>query len=127
MTRFTLSPAAERDIVSILEWTHEHFGEQARLRYEALLVQAMVDVSDEPQRMGSAARQDISSSVMTYHLWNSRKNVEGVVGRVRRPRHFLVFRMTSDGRIEIGRVLHDSMDISSHLPGDSNAPTDQPD
>ena len=41
MARFTLSVAAERDIVSILTWTHEHFGEQARLRYEALLVQAM--------------------------------------------------------------------------------------
>lgn len=76
--------------------------------------------------MGSVSRQDISYSVMTYHLWNSRNHVEGVVGRVRRPRHFLVFRMTNDGQIEIGRVLHDSMDVSSHIPDDFDSATDHP-
>lgn len=126
MPRFTLSLAAERDIVSILAWTHEQFGEQARLRYEALLVQAMVDISDDPQRMGSASRDDISSNVKTYHLWHSRNHVERVLGGVRRPRHFLVFRMTNDHQIEISRVLHDSMDLSSHLPDDFDAPTDLP-
>lgn len=54
MASFTLSVVAERDIVSILTWTHEHFGEQARLRYEALLVQAMIDVAENP--FATAAR-----------------------------------------------------------------------
>lgn len=123
MPRFTLSLAAERDIVSILAWTHEQFGEQARLRYEALLVQAMVDIADEPQRMGSASRDDISSTVQTYHLWHSRNHVDRALGRVRRPRHFLVFRMTNEDQIELARVLHDSMDLSTQLPDDFDAPT----
>ena len=38
MRRYILAPAAEQDIESILSWTHERFGERARLRYEALLI-----------------------------------------------------------------------------------------
>jgi toxin ParE1/3/4 len=45
MPPLVIAPAAEHDIESILIWTHEHFGEQARLRYEALLVQAIVNVA----------------------------------------------------------------------------------
>ena len=116
MAQFTLSPAAERDITSILSWTHEHFGEQARLRYEALLVQATVDVAEAPERPGSALRHEISSVARTYHLWHSRNHVDKALGRVRRPRHFLIYRFTDDNQIEIGRVLHDSMDLPSHLP-----------
>ena len=36
MQRVVLAPAAEEDIVEILAWCHEHFGEPARIRYEAL-------------------------------------------------------------------------------------------
>ena len=65
MMRFTLSPEAERDITSILEWTQGNFGEQARVRH---------------------------------------------------PRHFLIYRVDDKNGIEIGRVLHDSMDLLSNLP-----------
>ena len=121
MARFTLSPAAERDITSILAWTHEHFGEQARRRYEALLAQAIVDVAEDPERLGSASRDEISRHARTYHLWHSRQHVDKALGRVRRPRHFLIYRFTARNRIEIGRVLHDSLDLSSHLPAQYRA------
>jgi toxin ParE1/3/4 len=49
MPRVTLAPAAEEDIARILAWSHEHFGEQARLRYETLLTQAIVDVAEDPE------------------------------------------------------------------------------
>jgi toxin ParE1/3/4 len=39
MPRYVLSPAAQRDIESILAWTHEQFETSGRLRYETLLVQ----------------------------------------------------------------------------------------
>jgi len=126
MGQFTLSPAAERDITSILAWTHEHFGEQARLRYEALLVQAIVDVAEDPERPGCALRDEISSVARTYHLWHSRNHVDKTLGRVRRPRHFLIYRFTDDNQIEIGRVLHDSMDLPSHLPVEYRASSDNP-
>jgi plasmid stabilization system protein ParE len=43
VARFTISPAAEDEILSTLAWTHEHFNERARRRYEALLVQDCVN------------------------------------------------------------------------------------
>ena len=116
MARFTLSAAAERDIVSILTWTHEHFGEQARLRYEALLVQAMIDIAENPHCPGSEARDEIAGLARTYHIWHSRNRIDKVPGRVHRPRHFLIYRVNDRKQIEIGRVLHESVDLPNHLP-----------
>ncbi len=125
MPRLKLSAAAERDVESILAWTDEHFGEQARLRYEALIVQAIADVAEQPERAGNRFRDEISGNARTYHLWHSRNQVAPSIGRVRRPRHFLLFRLTGEGQIEIGRVLHDSMDVPSHLPPEYEPPFDE--
>lgn len=118
MPRFVISPAAERDIQSILTWTHERFGLQGRVRYEALLVRAILDVADDPRRTGSQTRSEIAPAARTYHLWHSRDRVEPAGERVRRPRHFLLYRTRDDGRVEIGRVLHERMDLAQHLPDD---------
>ena len=53
-----------------------------------------------------------------YHLWHSRNLVPVADGRVKNPRHFLLYRTRSTGRVEIGRVLHDSMDFEHQLPED---------
>jgi plasmid stabilization system protein ParE len=42
--------------------------------------------------------------------------VEPASDRVRQPRHFLLYRTCDDGRVEIGRVLHERMDLAQHLP-----------
>jgi len=118
MPRFIISPTAERDIESILAWTHEQFGLQGRLRYEALVVRAMLDVADDPQRAGSHTRPEIAAAARTYHLRRSRDRVDAAIGRVHRPRHFLLYRSRDDGRVEIGRVLHEHMDLEQHLPED---------
>jgi toxin ParE1/3/4 len=116
MPRYVVSPAAERDIESILVWTQDRFGASARLRYEALLVRAILDVADDPERSGSRNRPEISATARTYHLCYSQNRVETSAGKVHRPRHLLLYRTRDDGRVEIGRVLHDSMDLSRHLP-----------
>lgn len=123
MPRYVISPAAERDIESILAWTHEHFGSEGRLRYEALIVRAILDVTDHPGRAGSRTRPEIASAARTYHLRHSRDRVDAAIGRVRRPRHFLLFRIRDDGRVEIGRVLHERMDFARHLPEDYRVET----
>lgn len=126
MPRYVLAPVAERDIEQILAWSHEQFGEQARLRYEALLVRAIQDVVEDPDRAGSHERPEIAAVARTYHLRHSRDRVTRASGRVSRPRHFLLYRVQSDGQVEIGRVLHESMDLPRHLPDDyrSDAPHD---
>jgi toxin ParE1/3/4 len=116
MPRYVLSSAAERDIESILAWTHDHFGPQARLRYEALLVRAIIDVAEKPDRAGSHNRPEFGANVRTYHLAHSRDRVVATTGRVKHPRHCLLYRVRSDGRVEIGRVFHDSMDLDRYLP-----------
>jgi toxin ParE1/3/4 len=116
MPRFLIAPLAQQDIESILSWSEEQFGEQARLRYEALLIQAILDVAQSPDRPGSSGRPEIAPGALTYHLFHSRDRVAANIGRVKRPRHFLLYRTRPDGTAEIGRVLHDSMDLPAHLP-----------
>ncbi len=116
MPTFVIAPAALEDIESVLAWTDAHFGEKARLRYEALLIRAIWDIVGQPRRAGSSSRPEITASARTYHLINSRKRVGRGIGQVRQPRHFILYRLCADGTVEIGRVLHDSMDIARHLP-----------
>jgi toxin ParE1/3/4 len=116
MPRVVLAPAAEEDIVRILAWSHGHFGEQARLRYEALLNQALVDIAGDPERAGSVPREELAAGARTYHLLHSRQRMAKSVGKVGTPRHFLLLRTNAKGQVEIGRVLHDSMDLASNLP-----------
>ena len=118
MAQYRLSPQAEQDIEAILAWTDEEFGEKARFRYEALLIRAILDVAENPGRVGSHDRPEIMAEARTYHLRYSRDHVKRSIGRVQRPRHFLLYRMLAAGGVEIGRVLHDGMDISRHLPDD---------
>jgi len=40
---YRLSEAAQGDVLDILAWTDEQFGEAARLRYESLIVAALRD------------------------------------------------------------------------------------
>jgi plasmid stabilization system protein ParE len=65
MQEYRLSLLAEQDIEAILAWTHEYFAEQGRLRYEALLTQAIRDVAADPQRAGSHARPEIADAVVS--------------------------------------------------------------
>lgn len=65
MRPYRVSPRAEQDIEAIFAWTHEEFGEKARVRYEALLIRAMLDVAASPERAGSQDRPDIAASART--------------------------------------------------------------
>jgi toxin ParE1/3/4 len=111
-----LSALAQRDIAALLEWSREQFGEKGRVRYEALLRQAVVDVAADPERMGTHQRPELAASVRTYHLRYSRDRVKRSHGQVRSPRHLLAYRIVESGMIEIVRVLHDAMDLDRHLP-----------
>lgn len=53
MDRFRLSSEAEKEIEAILAWTNDRFGENDPLRYEELLVQAILDVAADQRRVGS--------------------------------------------------------------------------
>jgi toxin ParE1/3/4 len=114
MLRYRLSESAQDDVINILAWTHEQFGEAARLRYESLIVAVLRDVATQPDRPGSLARPELGAGVRSWHLRLSRDHVKTGAGLVRRPRHFLVYRC-EPGMLVVGRVLHDAMELAQHL------------
>jgi toxin ParE1/3/4 len=114
MVRYRLSDAAQADVINILAWTEEQFGEAARLRYESLIVAGLRDVATQPDRPGSIARPELGAGVRSWHLRLSRAHVgKGAMG-VRRPRHFMIYRIEPE-LVVVGRVLHDMMELAKHL------------
>jgi toxin ParE1/3/4 len=118
MADYVISLAAQEDIDAILDWTEEWFEASGRLRYEALLIQAILDVAKDPRRFGSCDSPELAAGAGIYHLKHSRDRVDAAIGRVRHPRHFLLYRLREDGLVEISRVLHERMDIASRIPCD---------
>src|SRR5262249_22032085 len=88
---YRISRAAEADIVDILAWSHDQFGEQARHRYEKLIAAAIRDIARDPTRSGSAERPELGNGVRSWPLRASRYHTAGDV--VRRPRHSLIYRI----------------------------------
>ena len=119
MLRYRLSDAAQGDVLSILAWTHDQFGEAARLRYESLIVAALRDVATEPDRPGSLARPELGAGVRSWHLRLGRNHVEPGEAVVRRPAHFLVYRSVRS-LVVVGGVLHDAMELARHLDPDTS-------
>ena len=118
MLRYRLSAAAQADVVEILAWSQEQFGQSARLRYEALLVTALRDIAEQPERAGSIARPELGSGVRSWHLQLSRDGARGALGKVRNPRHFVIYRPEPDLFV-VGRFLHDAMELARHLGPDA--------
>jgi len=114
MARYRLSAAAQADLIDILAWTHAHFGEAARKRYEVLVIAALRDIAAQPDRVGSIERPELGAGIRSWHLRLSRERARTETGIVRRPRHFLIYRAEND-LVVIGRVLHDAMELARHL------------
>jgi toxin ParE1/3/4 len=119
MLRYRLSDAAQVDVINILAWTHEQFGDAARPRYEKLVVAALRDVATQPDRPGSSARPELGAGFRSWHLRLSRDQLGAGAGVVRRPRHFLVYRF-EPALLVVGRVLHDAMELARHLDPDTS-------
>jgi len=68
MPNYLIAPTAKRDIATILAWTQQEFGADVRVRYEALLIQAVRDVAATPDLPGSQGRSELVETARTYHL-----------------------------------------------------------
>lgn len=116
MRRLRLSALAEGDIENILVHSHATFGESARRRYETLIAAALHDIVTDPDRVGVRQRGELGPNIRTYHLFHSRENGRTDDGIVREPRHMLVFRLVEPNIVDVGRILHDAMEVANHLP-----------
>jgi toxin ParE1/3/4 len=111
--RVRLGAVAELDFANILKWTTDNFGARQSRIYGDTLIRAISELADGPDLAGSKARDDIMSGLRTLH----------VARHGRRGRHFLLYRIADGQVLEIGRILHDQMDLQRHLP----FPKDEPD
>lgn len=114
MFGYRLSASAQADIFEILAWSHERFGAHARMRYEALIVAALRDIADQPDRPGSIGRPELGVGSRSWHLGLSRERARTSTGSVKHPRHFLIYRV-EPACVAIGRVLHDAMELALHV------------
>lgn len=113
MARLRLPALAQADIVHLLSWTAQRHGDLAQARYERLITAALRDLIADPLRPGSTARSELGDRVRTYHLQHSRKQAG-----VARPRHLILYRITEGTVVEVGRVLHDAMELERHATFD---------
>lgn len=118
MAIYRLSSAAQEDIVELLTYTEANFGEIIMLRYERLLIAALLNIAADPERRGSAARPELGKHVRSYHLRHSREHARTDAGIIRRPRHLVLYRFAQPDLIGIGRILHDAMELERHLPSE---------
>ncbi|KTC29409.1 plasmid stabilization protein ParE [Pseudomonas sp. ABAC61] len=116
MPQYRITNAARADIVDILRLSQTQFGDQARQRYQALILAALQALAGMPYRIGSHDRDELTPGLRSYHLIYSRQQAKHPHGTIKSPRHIVFYRVANDGVIEVVRLLHDAMDVQVHLP-----------
>src|SRR5712691_2498355 len=66
--RVRLGAAAELDFANILKWTTENFGARQSRLYRDTLVQAIGELADGPDVVGSKARDEIVRGLRSLHV-----------------------------------------------------------
>jgi toxin ParE1/3/4 len=104
--RVRLAQQAELDLFEIAKWTAQNFGARQAEHYAETVSMAIAALGDGPEILGSKARDEIGPGIRSLH----------VARQGRKGRHFVVFRVTGGGVMDVLRLLHDSMDLARHLP-----------
>lgn len=114
MVQYRISEDARADIVDILGYSQAQFGLAARRRYQGLILATLEAIANQPDRIGSNDRDEISPGLRSLHLVHCR--ISSPAGRVQRPRHVVFYRLGADAVVEVVRLLHDAMEVQRHLP-----------
>lgn len=115
MDKYRLAGTAEAEIREILAWSEEKFGKSGRERYAALIVAAMEDIAGDPEQVLIDRKRLSRVEVGIYRVAHSRDRVPDPPGRVREPRHALIFRVAQDDVIDIIGIVHDRMLLTRAL------------
>jgi len=106
VAKWRLSGPAEAQLAQILANSLQGWGESGRDRYAALIIAAMQDVADDPDRNGSRL---IEGALRIYHVRHSRRRAADPSSRGRRPRHILVYETATDGVVDILGLFYDGI------------------
>jgi toxin ParE1/3/4 len=110
--RWFLAPGARRDLAAILTESSRRFGPLQQERYALLLGTAIERVADNPQCVGSKARDDILEGLRSFHIGTAARR-QGAASHVL----FYERRTNAEGAafVVILRILHDHMDPDLHI------------
>lgn len=106
MHDIVFTPAAENDIEDILDFTRVQFGELQTNRYLELIRQAVDEIAENPFCLRSKS----------WPLLHPQARVMHIARRGKGARHYILYRVSAINEVEIGRLLHDSVDLQRHLP-----------
>lgn len=112
MAKYRISHDAQADIVDILRFTHNRFGDAARRRYQALIGAALEAVATDPQQVGSISREELGAGLRSIHLVTAARCPTSVGCSAQALR--LLPGCDRPGA-RVVRVLHDSMELERHL------------
>lgn len=96
MSQYRLTPAAQRDLSSIWDFTEERWGSRQAEKYIREIEAAIVRIDEDPDR--GRLREEIREGYRSY-----------VVGS------HIVFYVLTARHLEVVRILHQRMDFGHHL------------
>jgi toxin ParE1/3/4 len=107
--RYRLTKLAAADYAAILRFTLKRWAKEQLAAYNGLLDSGIVAVAHEPKRLNSHSRDDLRPGFRSFNI--------GLLGtHLRLGRHVIYYRIVDDGVVEVLRILHDRMEVSSKLP-----------
>jgi len=103
-----LTDTAKADLRDIILWTANQFGDQQAKTYAQIIYEAISALTEGPDIVGVKPCTDVSDKVYMLHTARSGKKA----------RHLIMFQVETQAEhiIQIIRILHDSMDVSRHIP-----------
>ena len=102
-----LSKQAEADLLDVLQYTFDSFGERQYWIYRDLIQEAINLITETPLHVASRSRHELAVNARTYHISKPKF----------RASHFLLYRINeNEQQIELGRILHENVDIERQLP-----------
>ena len=104
--KLRLSKRAVQDVEEVLVYTLAQFGERKYEQYKELIRQALADIAADPYRPPARHRPEIGVDIRTFHIARPGKKA----------RHLFLYRVVQDELVDLGRLLHDSMDLRRHQP-----------
>lgn len=97
------SPRAKRDIIEVLKYTRDRWGNDQARAYRDLIREALRASSADPKR-GKA--RGTRPGILSYHIKQPGRDA----------RHIIFYRVSAVGQVDLVRFLHVSMDFDQHLP-----------
>ena len=113
MARLRISRLAQADLARVLALSTANWGAERRLRYSALIANALRTIAERPDGPLSVERPELGPGIRSFHVRHAR--LRRREANVRRAVHIIYYRASAPELIEIVRVLHERMDPAPHL------------